>query len=135
MPARGGAMVLRPGINFARSRERAPCLEKTPSVRRTQESGSREILLRNCRIRMPLRRPISEARNKFREEQGARALLGKDAFGTADAGVGFERNFAEKLQNTNALAAAEDVPDGVGGQSGDGHENERSPKTELTGTG
>src|ERR1700676_2646212 len=58
MPASGGATVLRPGKNLATSRERAPCLEKTPSVRRTQESGSREILQSNCRTLIPLRRPI-----------------------------------------------------------------------------
>src|SRR6266566_4995681 len=38
-------------------RERAPCFEKRPSVRRTQESGSSEILQRSWRILMPLRRP------------------------------------------------------------------------------
>src|SRR5260221_13741550 len=40
-------------MNFASSSERAPCLEKIPSVRRTQESGSNEILQRNCKMRMP----------------------------------------------------------------------------------
>src|SRR6266852_3562861 len=42
MPARGGATAPRPGRNFASRSERAPCFEKRPSVRRTQESGSRE---------------------------------------------------------------------------------------------
>jgi len=34
---------------FASRSERAPCFEKRPSVRRTQESGSREILQRSWR--------------------------------------------------------------------------------------
>src|SRR5580693_4838176 len=56
-PASGGATVLRPGRNLAKISERAPCFENTPSVRRTQESGSMEILQRNWRTLMPLRRP------------------------------------------------------------------------------
>src|SRR5882724_11562618 len=57
IPASGGATVLSPGMNLASSNERAPCLAKMPSVRRTQESGSREILQRNCRMRIPFLRP------------------------------------------------------------------------------
>src|SRR6266478_716301 len=57
MPARGAATVPKPGTNLASKRERAPCFEKIPSVRRTQESGSIEILQRSWRMRMPLRRP------------------------------------------------------------------------------
>src|SRR6266568_1385924 len=62
MPASGGATVLSPGRNLATSSDRAPCLAKTPSVRRTHESGSSEIRQRNSRIRIPLRRPSSYQR-------------------------------------------------------------------------
>ena len=62
----------------------------------------------------------AETGNKFREQQRARALLGKNSLGAANAGIGFERNLAEELQNANTLLAAEDVPDGVGRESGDG---------------
>src|SRR5882672_1638592 len=56
-PASGGATVLKPGRNLAISSERGPRFANTPSVRRTQESGSRDILQRSCRTFMPLRRP------------------------------------------------------------------------------
>src|SRR3989454_1994896 len=61
-PASGGATVLSPGRNLATSSDRAPCLAKPPSVRRTHESGSSEIRQRNSRIRIPLRRPSSYQR-------------------------------------------------------------------------
>src|SRR6266446_5597455 len=70
MPARGGATVLRPGRNLANRSERAPCLEKTPSVRRTQESGSMEILQRSWRTLIPLRRP-----SRYQRESAARAAV------------------------------------------------------------
>src|SRR5258708_2040258 len=54
MPARGGATVLRPGRNLASRSERAPCFENTPSVRRTQESGSSEILEKRRKDAEPL---------------------------------------------------------------------------------
>src|SRR5882672_463077 len=57
MPASGGATVPNPGTNFASTSDRAPCLANTPSVRRTQESGSSEILQSSCRILMPRTRP------------------------------------------------------------------------------
>jgi hypothetical protein len=38
-PAMGGATVLSPGKNFAKSRVRSPRRAKADSVRRTQESG------------------------------------------------------------------------------------------------
>src|SRR5258705_10010981 len=57
-------------MNFASSSERAPCLEKIPSVRRTQESGSSEILQRNCRMRMPFLRP-----RMYQTESAERAAM------------------------------------------------------------
>ena len=57
-PASGGATVLKPGKNLASRSERAPWVEKRPSVLRTQESGSREILHSNCKTLMPFKRPI-----------------------------------------------------------------------------
>src|SRR6266478_2310612 len=77
IPSSGGATVLSPGMNFASNRERAPCLEKIPSVRRTQESGSREILQRNCRMRMPLVRP--RAYQKESAESAAMATKNSEA--------------------------------------------------------
>ena len=68
------------------------------------------------------RRHSAQSGNEFREQQRTRALLGKDAFGAANAGVRFKRNFAEKLQDANTFPAAEGVPDGVGGKRGDGDE-------------
>src|ERR1700757_3322918 len=56
-PAIGGAAVFRPGMNFATSRERAPYRWKVSSARRTQESGSMEILHRKPRMEAPRRRP------------------------------------------------------------------------------
>src|SRR5579859_3796913 len=70
IPASGGATVLSPGINLASSSERAPCLEKIPSVRRTQESGSSEILQRICRMRMPFVRP-----SIYQKESAVRAAM------------------------------------------------------------
>ena len=43
MPASGVDTALRPGKNLVTRRERAPYREKLSSVRRTQESGSREM--------------------------------------------------------------------------------------------
>src|SRR5437868_12435227 len=57
MPASGGATVPSPGTNLARISERAPCFEKIPSVRRTHESGSSEILHNNCNTLIPRSRP------------------------------------------------------------------------------
>src|SRR5690242_17195990 len=54
MPAKGGAIVLSPGINFASTRECGPCLRKKVSVFLTQESGSsamRQSQSRTCRPR------------------------------------------------------------------------------------
>jgi hypothetical protein len=58
MPASGGATVPSPGTNLAKTKDRAPCFANNPSVRRTQESGSSEILQRSWRILIPRTRPI-----------------------------------------------------------------------------
>src|SRR5258708_17028853 len=57
-------------MNFASSSERAPCLEKMPSVRRTQESVASEILQRNCRMRIPFLRP-----RMYQTESAERAAM------------------------------------------------------------
>src|SRR5260370_40014884 len=46
----GAAMVLKPGTNFANSRDTAPSLPNVRLVLLTQESGSREM--RHSRLRM-----------------------------------------------------------------------------------
>src|SRR5262249_56525124 len=43
MPASGGGIVLKPGVNLATMSERGPCLEKIVSVRLTHEAGSSEM--------------------------------------------------------------------------------------------
>src|SRR5580704_10261776 len=57
-PAIGGAMMARPGMNFAMTRELMPQRSKRVCVWLTQESGSREILHRALRTRMPYLSPI-----------------------------------------------------------------------------
>src|SRR2546430_2697824 len=56
-PASGGVTNPKPGKNLATRSERAPCLENIPCVRRTQESGSREIRKRRVKIFNPLGAP------------------------------------------------------------------------------
>ena len=56
-PARGGATVLRPGMNLATSRAELPRRENRFSVCRTHKSGSRESQQSRCRIPMLRRRP------------------------------------------------------------------------------
>ena len=51
-------MVLKPGMNFAISRDRAPLLPKTCSVCRTHESGSSDMRHGQPRTRAPPVRPI-----------------------------------------------------------------------------
>src|SRR5260370_219992 len=58
-PASGGAMVLRPGRNFATSRAQRPRLMNRFSVRRTHESGSSERRQITSRTRLPRARPSS----------------------------------------------------------------------------
>jgi hypothetical protein len=48
----------------------------------------------------------AEAREKLGEEEGARALLGENAFGAANAGIGLDRNLANELKNPDAFAQA-----------------------------
>jgi hypothetical protein len=54
----GGAMMARPGMNFAMTRELMPQRSKRVCVWLTQESGSSEILQRALRTRMPYLSPI-----------------------------------------------------------------------------
>src|SRR6476620_12310593 len=56
-PARGGAAVLRPGTNFAKSSEYAPHFRKVRWVLLTHESGSSEIAHRRRRTDLPRLRP------------------------------------------------------------------------------
>jgi hypothetical protein len=66
------------------------------------------------------RRDGAQSGNEFGKQQGTRTLFGEDALGAADAGVGFEGNFAEQLQDVDALGFAEQIPDAVGGEGCDG---------------
>ena len=58
MPAMGGAIVLRPGTNFANNSEFIPYFRKLVSVFRTQESGLRDILQSKVSTWRPRVRPI-----------------------------------------------------------------------------
>ena len=58
MPASGGAAVLNPGTNLAISNDWAPWTLKVCWVRRTQESGSREMRHSQPSTRPPLVRPM-----------------------------------------------------------------------------
>ena len=53
IPASGGATVLMPGRNLAMAIPRRPYRVNTFCVRRTQESGSREMRQRKPRTRLP----------------------------------------------------------------------------------
>ena len=59
MPASGGAIVLKPGMNLATTSERGPCLEKIVSVRLTHESGSSEMRQSHPSTRAPPSRPTT----------------------------------------------------------------------------
>ena len=56
----------------------------------------------------------AQARKKFRQQERTSALLGKKALGAAHAGIRLERNLAEQLEDFNAFAAAQLIPDGIG---------------------
>src|SRR6266508_5625930 len=58
-PARGGAIVLSPGKNFAINNAFRPLRMNRFSARRTHESGSSETRHSRPRIRPPRRRPSS----------------------------------------------------------------------------
>ena len=59
MPARGGAIVLKPGMNLATIKERGPCLEKIVPVRLTHESGSSEMRQSQPSTFAPPSRPMT----------------------------------------------------------------------------
>jgi len=62
------------------------------------------------------------------------ALFGEKAFGAAHAGIRFERDFAEKLENSYAFAAAEVIPDGIRGQGCEHRVKQRDEKIQVTGS-
>src|SRR6266850_7864961 len=63
----------------------------------------------------------AQARKKFGKEQRTGASFRENAFGAAHAGIRLERNLAEKLENSYALATAEIIPDGISGYGGEHH--------------
>src|SRR5216684_3482055 len=130
MPARGAATVPRPGMNFASRSERAPCFEKMPSVRRTQEFFRSKAPARFCWQNSFL----AWARNEFCQQKRAGALLRKNAFGTADAGIRLQGNFSKKLEDADAFAPAKLVPDGIRCHGGQHDVEQRSEETQAAST-
>lgn len=55
----------------------------------------------------------AQAGKKFSKEQRTCTSFGESAFGAADTGIRLHRNFAEKLKNSYASAAAEVIPDEI----------------------
>src|SRR5712664_2932848 len=95
MPANGGATEPKPGTNFAKTSDRAPCFAKRPSVRRTQESGSSEILQRSWRTLIPVTRPstyhtesAASAANTLRKIEPAKLKLPDPAKAPAAKRIG-----------------------------------------------
>ena len=73
----------------------------------------------------------AEAGKEFRDEERLGALLFKDTFRAAHAGIGFERDFAKPLNDLDPVSAAEFVPHGVGTQASDHGDEQRESKIEA----
>jgi hypothetical protein len=80
------------------------------------------------------RRDGAKAWNELGQQQRARSLLRENALGAANARIWLERNFAEKLENAYAFAAAKLVPDKIRGHRGEHNVKERSEKTQVAGS-
>jgi hypothetical protein len=77
----------------------------------------------------------AEAGNKLGEEKRTRTLLGEDAFRPADTGVRLQRNFAEKLKDSDAFEPAELKPDRVRSDGGQDAKEQRGEKAKASRTG
>jgi hypothetical protein len=77
----------------------------------------------------------AETGKKFRNDQRVGALLRENALGAANAGVRFDRYFAEKMENFDASVAAKLVPKGIGRDGGKRDDREREKKVHLMGAG
>ena len=96
-----------PAENVAEAEERAGPEERSRDVKK-QEAARTHVKDAGQR-----RGDGAQARQKLCKQKRPSALLRKNAFGAADAGIRLQRNLAEKLEDPDALAAAKLVPDGV----------------------
>src|SRR3989442_826900 len=71
----------------------------------------------------------AQAGKKLCQQKRTRALFRENALGAANAGIRLQRNFAEKLENPDAFAAAKLVPDGIRCHGGKNYLKKRGEKT------
>src|SRR5258708_36500238 len=76
----------------------------------------------------------AETWKELGEEQGTRALFRENAFGAADAGIGFQRNLTEKVKNLYAFEAAKLKPDRVRGEGSQKAKEQRGKKAKASRT-
>src|SRR5258708_16619581 len=74
----------------------------------------------------------AETWKELGEEQGTRALFRENAFGAADAGIGFQRNLTEKVKNLYAFEAAKLKPDRVRGEGSQKAKEQRGKKAKAS---
>jgi hypothetical protein len=73
----------------------------------------------------------AKAGKELGKEQGTRALLGENAFGAADTGIGLDGNLAKELKDFDAFAEAELIPERIGTDRGKGNYEERRKDIQL----
>lgn len=73
----------------------------------------------------------AKAGNELGDDEGASALFREDALGAANAGIRFNRDLAEELQDFDAFAAAEMIPERISRNSGEGDDEEREENIHL----
>src|SRR5438132_7361851 len=77
----------------------------------------------------------AQAGKKLGKQERASALLGKNAFGAANAGIRLKRNLTKKLENPDAFAAAKLIPDGIRCYGSENDVKERGEKIQVAGAG
>ena len=86
---------------------------------------------------MPAKRRSSrvQSRNELADQEGALAPIAEAGFGAADAGIGLQRDAAEKVQYDCAAALAEGIPEDVSAQAGGGadQDHQRQVHAALSG--
>src|SRR5260370_10060806 len=80
------------------------------------------------------RRDSAQAGEKLCQQKRTGALLRKNAFGAANAGIRLQRNLAEKLKDADAFATAKLVPDRIRCHGGQHDIEHRSEETQAAST-
>src|SRR5258708_5942870 len=76
----------------------------------------------------------AETWKELGEERGTAALFGENAFGAADAGIGFQGNLTEKVKNLYTFEAAKLKPDRVRGEGSQEAKEQRGKKANASRT-